>query len=273
MARPRPRPARPGRPGVDSRRPPGFAPPSSQPAGPPGRAVRLRALAPPPEGRGPERRALIGPRPWWEDPEAARPYWAALQGAGLRVSPPPGGDSGGGSGSQARSARVGARPPAAAHSQGVGARALPRALSVSGPLGSKGLPARAVSPEKDWKAQPCARASGTGRGPGTSRTPPSWQGRGPTQACPWGSLPEEGSGPTREPGLSEPKKRLTYVPSKQRAAHPAVKSREQAAPLRVPAVPPTLGPRMAHGWARGSQSLGADTRRGATRCGEPRGCR
>ena len=81
------------------------------------------------------------------------------------------------------------------------------------------------------------------------------------------------TGPTREPGLSEAKKRLTYVPSKQRAAHPAVKSREQAAPLRVPAVPPTLGPRMAHGWAGGSQSLGADTRRRATRWGEPRGCR
>lgn len=76
MARPRPRPARPGRSGVALRRPPGFAPPSSQPAGPPGRAVRLRALAPPlegvaqsgapslglaPGGRSPKRRTLIGP--------------------------------------------------------------------------------------------------------------------------------------------------------------------------------------------------------------------
>lgn len=51
MARPRPWPAHPGRLGPAPRRRPGLQPPSSQPAGPPGRAVRLRGLAPPPPPR------------------------------------------------------------------------------------------------------------------------------------------------------------------------------------------------------------------------------
>lgn len=76
MARLRPWPAHPGRPGPASRRPPGLPPPSSQPAGPPGRAVRLRGFAPP-CGRGPEQRAPLVP--------TAR---ARFPGAGSRPSAP-----------------------------------------------------------------------------------------------------------------------------------------------------------------------------------------
>jgi hypothetical protein len=60
MARRRPWAAHPGHPGPASpRRWPGLPPPSSQPAGPPGSTVRLRA-APRLRGRGPGRRAFIG---------------------------------------------------------------------------------------------------------------------------------------------------------------------------------------------------------------------
>nr|XP_035130495.1 uncharacterized protein LOC118147770 [Callithrix jacchus] len=69
MARPRPWTAHPGHPGFSPRRRrrlrrrqwPGLPPPSSQPAGPPGRPVRLRALIPPLCGRGLKSRVSIGP--------------------------------------------------------------------------------------------------------------------------------------------------------------------------------------------------------------------
>lgn len=51
MARPPPLPALSGRRGPAPRRRLGLRPPSSQPAGPPGRALRVRGLAPPPLGR------------------------------------------------------------------------------------------------------------------------------------------------------------------------------------------------------------------------------
>ncbi|XP_077770131.1 uncharacterized protein LOC144323485 [Canis aureus] len=96
MARPRPWPALPGHPGPAPPRRPELPPPSSQPAGPPGCAVRLRGLSPPPP---------------WAGPAATRSHWSARRGLGARgrgyARPrPPGADSDGGSrGSSAGVAR------------------------------------------------------------------------------------------------------------------------------------------------------------------------
>ncbi|XP_061061966.1 basic salivary proline-rich protein 4-like [Eubalaena glacialis] len=135
MARPRPWPAHPGRLGPAPQRRPGLPPPSSQPAGPPGRAVRLRGLAPPPCGRGPERSSLIGPE--------AR---ARFPGAGFSRSPPSSGDSDGGSGGSAAGAgRVRARLAVAAPTQGGEGSGLASGSSVWGPRGSRGsLPRRST---------------------------------------------------------------------------------------------------------------------------------
>ncbi|KAM8942806.1 uncharacterized protein AAEQ78_014911 [Lycaon pictus] len=101
MARPRPWPALPGHPGPAPPRRPELPPPSSQPAGPPGCAVRLRGLSPPPP---------------WAGPAATRSHWSARRGLGARgrgyARPrPPGADSDGGSrGSAAGVARVRAGP-------------------------------------------------------------------------------------------------------------------------------------------------------------------
>lgn len=158
--------------------------PTRRPARPCRAPARPR---PAPGGRGPERRTLIGPRSRGRGYASPRPQLVTAAAAPSR-----------------RPARLGlgACPAAAAPSQGGGTRALPRELSVSGSRGSQGLPARAVSPEEDWKARPCARASGTGRGPGKSRGRQAGKGGGPLRPAL--------SGPTREPGLSEAK-RLTYV--------------------------------------------------------------
>lgn len=186
MARLRPWPAHPGRPGPASRRPPGFPPPSSQPAGPPGRAVRLRGFATP-CGRGLEQRAPIGPDGAGSVPGGGVPPISSSSGPGYR---PPGGDSYGGSGGSATgAARVGAGLALGApRGLGTGPEALPPpALSVWRKGGGPG-PAHGSA----------ERGTEEGSG-GIPSGAASLAMRGVPRPCPWSSQPEKGSGPIWKP--------------------------------------------------------------------------
>lgn len=250
MARPRPWSVLPGHPGPAPRRQPGLPPPSSQPAGPPGRAVRLRAPAPPPS---------------WAGPGATRSHWASRRGLGSRGRVPfrprpPGADSDGGSrGSAAGAAGVGG---------GLELRAPTPGWRLAGPRSWElpGIPlyAGAASLEEGRRARDCPQISqawGTGRARGRPLTgcQPGDCGR-ELRTCPWGSRPEESSGPPWV-GCS-----LTRC-----AAGPAVKSsvlsREHleagcgAWELAAPPSGARTGrglPAVAQGWARGTWSLGQD---------------
>lgn len=220
-------------------------------------AARFRAAIFPARRPARPRRAPARPRPAprWAGSGAACPHWAALQGRGY-ASPRP---------QVVTAAAAPSRRPARLGWERAPRPRRPRRAGGLWPCPGSSQSRVRAAPRVSPPALSARRKTGR-RGP--AHGPP---GLGGALGRPGGRQPGKGggplrpalSGPTREPGLSEAK-RLTYVSSKQRAAHPAVKSREQADPLRVPAVPPTFGPRMAHGWAGGTQSLGlGEATRGA----------
>ena len=152
MARPRPWPAHPGRLGPAPQRRPGLPPPSSQPAGPPGRAVRLRGLAPPPvggvrsEALSLDQRRGLGSR--GRDSAAHHPQavTATAARAGQRQA-----RAGSGRASPSRLPRRAERGRASPLGALSGVRAAPGALSPG-----------AVSLEESWKARPYPQVSQTG---------------------------------------------------------------------------------------------------------------